>query len=165
MRQRQVLAADSARGDGLHQRIHDGTGARHYHQSTGVLVQAVHNAGPWQHRSVWIESQKGIEQRAAPVARGWVHHQTGRFVDDQQVLITEHNSQRDGLWLERLALQRWTQLNAAVLPCLDPRGRFSGHDLLERYCSAFNKLLEVTPGKFGHEFNQRLIKPQAMLPL
>jgi hypothetical protein len=75
---------------------------RHDHQSGGVAVQAVDDARP----SLRPSGQRGppgnqgIYQSVVPVTWSGVNYQTGRLIDDGQVLILEHEGERNGGWLE-----------------------------------------------------------------
>ena len=60
-----------------------------------------------------IARQQAVEQRAAPVARRRMHHQAGRLVDHQQVLVLVQHGQRHRLGPEGLALRRRPQLDRA----------------------------------------------------
>ena len=41
--------------------------------------------------------QEGVDQASARVSRGWMHHHARWFVDDDEVVVLEHDVQRDVL--------------------------------------------------------------------
>ena len=63
----------------------DGLG--NHHQTGGVLVQAVHDTGARHIDDVRHVMQQSVEQRAIGVACCGVNHQTGRFVDHQNLIV------------------------------------------------------------------------------
>ena len=79
-----------------------------HQQAGGVLVQPVHDprpldaADPGQAAAAMV--QQGIDQRAPLVARRGVHHHSGRFVDDNQMLILMDDIERD-------ILRNWRSFN------------------------------------------------------
>ena len=72
-------------------------------QARGVLVQAVDDAGPRlaadADQLVAAMGDQGIDQRAVGIARRRMHHQPGRLVDDDEVLVLINHGQRDILAL------------------------------------------------------------------
>ena len=78
----EVLAVDLPRGDHLHQSVHSGACTGGDHQTTGVLVQAVHDTCAGDQFKASIQKQQAIEQGATPVARGRMYHHANRLMDD-----------------------------------------------------------------------------------
>ena len=70
-------------------------GLGHHHEAGGVLVQAVHDAGPGHLGQLGRVMQQRVEQGATPVATARMHHQTGRLVDDEDGLILVHHREGD----------------------------------------------------------------------
>ena len=97
MCQSQVLAVHLPRRNLGHQRVHGLARAGHDHQAAGVLVQPVHDARAGHLKGFGVQGQQAIEQRAAPVARSRVHHQTCWFVDHAQVRVLVHHVDGHGL--------------------------------------------------------------------
>ena len=93
--QRQVLPLDRARLQladqvGLClQRLGDDK------QSTGFLVQAMHDAGARHFGNAGHVMQQRIHQRTAPIAATRMHHKPGRLVDDKQRVVLEDDIERD----------------------------------------------------------------------
>ena len=83
----QVLTAHVPSRNQVDQRIHGLACTGHHHQAAGVLVQAMHDACAGHFAGLRVQRQQTIEQRAAPVARGRMHHQTRGLVDDTQVSV------------------------------------------------------------------------------
>lgn len=101
LHQGQVLALDLPTSERLAQRLVAAGRSRHQQGTTGVLVQAVHDAGPRQPRQDWIERQQGVDQRATAVAGTGMHDQASRLVDHHQRFVLIQLVQRDGLGLIR----------------------------------------------------------------
>jgi hypothetical protein len=101
-RQRLIVALDAARLQLPHQiglrleRLGD------HHQAAGVLVQAMHDAGPRHLVELRDVVQERIEQGAAPVAAARVNDQACRLVDHQQAIVLMDHLQRDILRRRRL---------------------------------------------------------------
>ena len=68
-----------------------------------VLVQPMDDAGPRlaadADQLVAAMGDQGIDQRAVGIAGGGMHHQSGRLVDDDQVLVLVDHVQRNILAL------------------------------------------------------------------
>ncbi|MGY4340437.1 hypothetical protein ACVWW3_005343 [Bradyrhizobium sp. LM2.9] len=70
-----------------------------HHQPRGVLVQPVHDAGPAhatdaRQRASAMGDQR-VHQRAGLVARRGVHHQPPGLVEDDDVVVLEHDVEGD----------------------------------------------------------------------
>ncbi len=92
-----VDTADTATlqlGDQLGLRLN---GLGDHHQTSGVLVQTVHDAGTRDIDDVRHMVQQGIEQRAVGVTGSRVHHQTGWLVDDEDLVVFVNNVELDVL--------------------------------------------------------------------
>jgi len=163
VRQRQVFAPHLARGDARHQRVHGRARAGDDHQPAGVLVQAVHDAGARQLPGLVVARQQAVEQRAAPVARCWVHHQAGGLVDDGQVLVLVHHGQRHGLRHESLAHGRGAQFDNNLIGRAHLVGRFGDGAAVDLRCAAFDQLAQVVARELGHQRCQRAVQPVAMV--
>ena len=74
-------------------------GLGHDHQTGGVLVQAVDDAGTWHVDDVGHVMQQGVEQGTAGMAGSRVHHQARRLVDDQDLIVFIDDVQRNVLGL------------------------------------------------------------------
>jgi hypothetical protein len=66
------------------------------HQQAGrILVEAMHDAGPFHAadagQAVAAMGNQGVDKGAGGVAGTGVHHQPGRFVDDDQAVVLEHD--------------------------------------------------------------------------
>ena len=101
--QRGVDAGDAARGDRGAEPPVGQVGLGDDHQPRRIAVQPVHDPGPalgpaGQRRAA---SHQRVHQRVVPVARRRMHHQTGRLVDDREMLVFVDDRQRNGGRLER----------------------------------------------------------------
>ena len=162
MRQCQVFAPHFARGDGAHQRVHGGPTLGHQHQAGGILVQPVHDAGARQAGSAGVMGQQPVQQGAAPMPGGGVHHQTGGLVDHHQVRVFVQHGQRHGLGHKGHGLWRGPQLHLQSQPHLHACRRL-GHRLATHLHGAIgHELLQVRAGKFGDQLRQRLVDAPAM---
>ncbi len=70
----------------------------HDHNAAGFFVQAMHNARPLNaanaRQSVAAVMDQRIDQRAGPIAVARVHHQPGRFVDNDEISVFVQNVER-----------------------------------------------------------------------
>jgi hypothetical protein len=100
--QRRIGSADPPGRDGGSQPAVSHIGLGHEHETRCVTVQPVNDAGP----SFGTPGQRGaprdegIDQGIVPVSGSGVHHQTGRFIDDSEVLVLKHNGERNGTRVE-----------------------------------------------------------------
>jgi len=74
------------------------------------LVETVHDAWPF----FAADPGKGgammeqcIDQRVFPMTRARMNHETGRFINDNEIVVLEKNLQRNRLWLIVDLFQRW----------------------------------------------------------
>src|SRR5690554_4245289 len=131
--------------------------AGHHHNAGGVFIQPVHNAGPGQVFHFRRIVQQRIHQGAVGMARRRVHHQPGRLVDHQQVLVFVHDIQRDRLGFPgnlhfRLGVQVQNVVHHDFVPGLTG---FAVH----RQRPAFDPGSQPRAGTLGHEFGRSLIQP------
>ena len=82
-----VDAPDTARLQLRHQLGMRLDGLGHHHQPGGVLVEAMDDTGARHIDDIRHMVQQGIEQRTVGMPGSRMHHQPGRLVDDQQVLV------------------------------------------------------------------------------
>ena len=111
-----------------------------------------------------VAREQAIEQRAAPVARRRMHHQPGRLVDHQQVLVLEHHRQAIGsgrkAWLCGVG-------RSSISPCVAglhlaaPSG--CAARALERHRARFDQLLQVAARELRHQRGQRAVEPLAVV--
>ena len=85
-----------------HQRGLGSEGFCHNQQATGVFVQPVHDARARNFGQLRRVMQQRIEHRACPVTATGMHHQPGRFVDDQHAVVFKRNIQRNVFCLMQL---------------------------------------------------------------
>ena len=86
-------------------------GLGHHHQPAGVLVEAVHDAGPLDAadagQAVAAMRDQRVDQRALGVAGGGMHDQAGRLVDHDERVVLVNNIERDifarSVWAPRAA--------------------------------------------------------------
>ncbi len=82
-----VLTGDLARLQRFHQMGLCGYGFGNHHQTCGVFIQTVHDTGAGHLGNAGVAVQQGVEDGAIRRTCAWVNHQTGRFVDHQNVFI------------------------------------------------------------------------------
>ena len=111
--QRQILAAHRAGGNHVHQCVHATAGTRNHHQAAGVFVKPMDDARSRDGAGERIQTQQGVEQGSAPVARRWVHNQASGLVDNQKMVVAVDNVQCNVLSLVGLALRGGPQLNSS----------------------------------------------------
>ena len=162
MGDREVFAMHVARRDGAHEGGHGLQGLADHHQPRGVLVQPVHDAGTRQRRRARIARQQAVEHCARPVAGRRMHHQAGRLVDDQQVLVLEHHRQRHGLGAKRLALRRRHQLDDDALACQHLARRAGHRAILDPHVAALDQGLHMAARELGHEGHHRLVEARGV---
>lgn len=162
MCQRQVFALHLARGNGAHQGVHGGSALGHQHQARSVLVQPVHDAGTRQAGRRGVVRQQTIEQGAAPVPRGRVHHQAGRLVDHQQMRVFVQHDQRHGLGHESHGLRRGPQLHLQDLPHVHPRSGLDHRPAGHLHRGIGHQLLQVRAGELRDQLRQRLVDAPAV---
>ena len=72
---------------------------RNHHQAGGVLVQPVHDAGPFDSADAGEAGSamrdQGVDQRAGLMAGGGMHHQSPRLVDNDDVVVLIDDVERD----------------------------------------------------------------------
>ena len=152
-----VLALHVVPGQHFHQRGHRGQGPGHHHQAGGVLVQPVHDAGARQFGQLRVVVQQGVEQGAGGVARAGVHHQAGRLVEHQQVLVLVHDGERDGL---RRAFHLGFQLGLQphqLAAAQQLAGRHRG--AVQRGRAGLDPRGEARARIVGEQLGQRLVEP------
>ena len=78
--------------------------------AAGFFVETVHDAGPF----FAADSGKGgammkqcIDQGVFPMTRSRMNHETGRFADDNEIVVFEKNLQRNRLRLIVDLFERW----------------------------------------------------------
>ncbi len=73
-------------------------GLGHHHESRGVAVESVHDAGsafgPARQRRA--PGHERVHQGVVPVPRRRMDHEAGGLVDHREVLVLEHDVERDG---------------------------------------------------------------------
>lgn len=95
--QGQVAPFDRALGELPRQRVQRGLGFGRHHDPAGVLVEAMHDAGPtlaaYASEFRAAVRDEGIDQRTVRIARGGMDNKSGGLVDHDQVGILVENLQ------------------------------------------------------------------------
>lgn len=164
---------DAADGPGLQLGDQLGVGLEglgHHHQAGGVLVEAMHDAGPGHVGQVGGMVQQGVEQGAVHVAGRRVHHQAGGLVQHQQVVVLVDDVQLDVLGhpltlglqfgIER---QHGTAIDGVAgaehlavhgeSPFLDPGGQAGAGVFVEELCG---NLVQALPAQIGRHLGTQL---------
>ena len=97
----------------------------HDHQAAGSLIQPVHDARALLaagSRPGSAPAEQGIHQGAGAVPGRRVHDHAGRLVDDQEVVVLEHDAQRYPL-RDVPPIARLVRLELDHVPGRDPVGR------------------------------------------
>ncbi|MCW0424878.1 hypothetical protein NB713_002821 [Xanthomonas sacchari] len=153
---RQILPVHVARGQLRHQRGVRLQGPRHHHGAAGVLVQAVHDAGARQRRQPRIAVQQGIDQGAAGIAGARVHHQPGRLVQHDDLVVLVQHLQRDVLGQGvGLGVQHRVQAGdlAAAQRIARPR-----RGAVEQGVAGFDPFGQARTRVFGEQFGQHRVE-------
>ena len=157
-RQGKVLALYIACGNHVHQGIHGGAAAGQYHEAAGVLVEPVNNACPWQRCTGRVKRKQPIEQRASPVARRRVHHQTRRLVDHPQVRVFVDRFNGHDLRHESLRLRGFTHLHGQHTAQAHFRRSLGRHTPVQTDGPLLDQLLQVTARKLWHQQRQGTVQ-------
>ena len=158
LHQRPIPAVNVMR---LEQRPQAGMGRfrlRRHQQSGGVLVEAVHDAGPrdaanaGQLRAAML--QQRVHQCAAGMAGGGMHHHARRLVHDDQMHVLMHHCQRDRLGF---GFGRAHRRHIDTI-------KLSGHRLARRGRDAplGNQRLYAGAGKRRDRLRQHAVQPLAV---
>ena len=159
----QVLAAHISRGNHFDERIHGATVARHHHQAAGVFIQTVNNARARHLARFFVARQQAVEQRARPVTGRRVHHQTGRLVDDEQVIIFIDHLQIHGFGLEGHRLLGGAHFHAQLVTHRHFGRRLGQHLAIERDRAIGQQLLQIAARELGYAQRQHLVGALAMV--
>ncbi len=151
-----------ARGDRPHQRRDRRRRLAHDHQAGGVLVEPVHDAGARQRRGAGMVREQPVEQRARPVARGRVHHQSGGLVEHQQVLVLVDDRQRHRLRREGPALGGRHQFEFDLLAGAQAaRGHGAGL-AVDAHMAVAHQRLQPAARELRRQRDQQLVQPPAV---
>ena len=134
-------------------------GLGHHHESGGVLVQAMDDAGTRHAVQRGYVVQQGIEQGAVGMAGGRMHHQPGGLVEHQQVIVFVDDVQLDVLGHPLalgLALGAQRQLGAAM----DGVTR-TQHGAVDGQAAVLDPGGETRAGVFGEQLGSDLIEALA----
>ncbi len=87
------------------QPLMSGVGFRHDHDTAGILIQTVNDAGTFDaanaRQAVPAMSDQRVDKRSGCVACRRMNDQSGRFIDDNQRIILIKNIERDRFRLRR----------------------------------------------------------------
>ena len=154
---------DVMNGHLLAQSLMGGIILGHHQQTTGVLVDAMNNAGADgaadTGQTACAVIQKRVDQGTVRIAGGRMHHHPFRFVDDQKMVILEHNIQRNvlGLGFDGLRVRQRYQNG---IPC--HHFVFLVHRLtIAQYSSLFHQRLQGTAGKLPAAAGKPAVHPLA----
>ena len=107
--------------------------------------------------------EQGIHESSVGIARCWMDNETGRLVDDQQMLVLEDDPQRDVLrlvvsrrWLRNRKQERFasTDLQRRVANGRGPEG-FQG--------AATDQSLQPFPGQGWDGIGKRAVQPPPLM--
>ena len=131
----------------------------HHHQTAGVFIEPVHNAGARNLRQRGVVCQKAVEQRAAPIACRRVHHHAGGLIEHHHAVVFVDNVQihRLGRKCQHFFALRHRHFDA-----------LRAHQLIFRLRGAavylnralFNPAGEAAARIIGQHFGQSRIQPQ-----
>src|SRR5439155_9855860 len=127
----------------------------------GVAIEPVDDPGSLG-RASGHAVEEAVDERPFGAPRPGVHHQTGRLVDDQEMVVLEGDAKLHGLLLERSGRRRWLERDLLPTPEAmafragmpidqdsalghEPLGRGPGAHLLE----AGEEAVETLRGGFG----------------
>jgi hypothetical protein len=159
--QRAVLACHRARLQLLGQRSVRQRRARDHEQPAGVLVEAMHDAAPRKQPQRRVPVQQPVLQRAMPIAGGRVNDEPSRLVDHQQMLVLEHDIERQRL---RPALPDRLQqcMDPGPLAATNPRAG-TASSTVDAHHSGLDPALDPAARELRKAGGQGLIQAPAVL--
>ena len=96
-----INSRKASRGELIGQTVVRGVGLGGHHESAGVLVEPVDDAGPHDaanaRQAVATVGDKGVDQGRIRISGGGVHDHAGRLVDDDDGGIFKHHVEGDSL--------------------------------------------------------------------
>jgi hypothetical protein len=153
-----VVVARHAAGPQLgHQIGVRAQGLGDHQQAGGVLVEAVHDAGPGQGAQFRAMAQQAVEQGAVAIARTRMHHQPGGLVEHQQFAVLVHQRQRNFL-LGPVAGRFQVCVEAEPFAAGNAVSR-APRDAIHPQIPAPDPVLEARAGKLPEQCRRRLIEP------
>ena len=93
----EVLAADGARGELVHQGLVGGQGTGDDEEPGRVLVEAVHQAGAGYRAEPRVVVEEGVDQGPVGPSGARMDHHSGRLVDDDEGFVLVADGEVDGL--------------------------------------------------------------------
>lgn len=134
-------------------------GLADHHQTGGVLVQAVHDAGAGQLNCGWVMRQQAIQQGSRPVAGRRMHHQPHRLVHNHEILVLEDHLQLEGLRTKGETLCGRSQFDMQDLSDLDSTRRQAVAGPPQTDQALFDQPLKVAAGELRRQGHQDLVQP------
>ena len=151
------LGAEPAMGD---------VGLGDHHQAGGVLVEPVHDAGPFDAadagQAVAAMGDQRIDQRARGVAGGRMHHQAFRFVDHDQRVVFVDDRERDRL-ARGLGLLGRRQRHRDGIAGIDVCRGIADRARLDRHLAVEDQRLEARARQRRDARGEHAIEPLAIL--
>ena len=111
-----------------------------------------------------VARQQAVEQGARPVARRRVHHQAGRLVQHQQVVVFVQHRQAPSARGRKARLSSvGTSSSATRWPARTLRDAVSAHRAVDPHMAALDQLLQVAARELRRQRHQHLVQALAML--
>ncbi|MHC2247105.1 hypothetical protein ACVJH7_006412 [Bradyrhizobium elkanii] len=133
-----------------------------HHQSRGVLVEAVHDARPLdpadagQARAAMRDQR--VDQRAAGVAGGGMHDEAPRLVDGDDVVVLEHDIERDVFAL-RLGGRGLRHVDYDRIALGDMISGVADDGVLDGHGTGEDQRLQPGPRQLGTALREHAVKP------
>ena len=113
-------------------------------------------------RLVAAMSNQGVDQSAGPVSGGWMHHQTLRLVDDNNVGVLVDHVERNGFG-GRFGRRRFRHLNRDGGGRIDAMARITDRAPVDRHGAGFDQGFEPRAREFGDMSGKHAVEPPAGL--
>jgi hypothetical protein len=147
------------------ERLVRAVGLGDHHQPGGVLVETVHDARPLHpadaRETVAAMGNQRIDQRAAGMPRGRMHDEPRRLVDHDQLVVLEHDLERDVL-ARGLRLLGLRHVHHDRVARVDPLARIADRAAADRDLAVEDQRLETGARQLGMS-GEHAVQPSARL--
>lgn len=135
--------------------------SRHHHDTTGVLVQAMNNARPWQRRQRRVKMQQCILQGTVGIPNGRMHDQARGLVKHDNVIVGMNDVDRY-VFGENATLELDQSVQLQGFTAENPQGGFYHSSIYSEFPAA-DPFLQAAPGELTEQLCSRLVQAQTRL--
>lgn len=161
-----VLPGDAAGGERRRESDVGLVGLGNDHQTAGILVEAVNDAGACLSadagKGVPAVGQQCMDEGSTGMTGARVDHESGRLVDDEQVLVLMDDDQRNVFAHQGRIGWRWHRKNK-VVPWFDPEGRLRYRPPAAREASLLDEGLDPGSRQFRKDVGEDPVNPVSRL--